>query len=125
MDETDSVSDDDPGAAAATPSDERVEDLPEVADRVLFVVDQVPPGRVVTYGDIGVVVGVGPRQVGSVMSHYGSLTCWWRVLRADGRPPVCHEATALAHYAEEGTPLRGERVDLGTARVPRDQLRAP
>ncbi|MBB2894493.1 MGMT family protein [Flexivirga oryzae] len=96
-----------------------VHELPELADAVLEVVDQVPEGKVVTYGDIGKVVGAGPRQVGSVMSQYGGMVTWWRVLRADGRPPQCHEGEALAHYREEGTPLKGtflDRVDLARAR---------
>lgn len=95
---------------------ERVEDLPEMADRVLAVVDQVPEGKVVTYGDIGKVVGCGPRQVGQVMAQYGSLVAWWRVLRADGRPPHGHEDEARANYWAEATPLRGDRVDLARAR---------
>ena len=95
---------------------ERVEDLPEMADRVLAVVDQVPPGRVVTYGDVGKVAGCGPRQVGQIMSRYGAVVAWWRVLRADGRPPHAHEDEAMANYWAEATPLCAERVDLARAR---------
>lgn len=94
-----------------------VHELPEAADRVLAVVDQVPAGRVASYGDVGAAAGVGPRQVGQVMSRYGFLVCWWRVLRADGRPPQGHEDEAVARYRAEGTPMRdGGRVDLGRAR---------
>ena len=100
-----------------------VPELPELADAVLEIIDQVPAGKVVTYGDIGKAVGAGPRQVGAVMSQYGGMVTWWRVLRADGRPPSCHEGTALEHYREEGTPLvrgqlDGRRVDLSVARWP-------
>lgn len=93
--------------------------LPDYADAVLTQVERVPVGRAVTYGDIAAVVGKGPRQVGSVMSHYGGLVTWWRVLRADGRPPQGHEQEALEHYRSEGTPLAGrflDRVDLDRAR---------
>jgi alkylated DNA nucleotide flippase Atl1 len=89
-----------------------------VAD-VLEVVAAIPRGRVLTYGDVAHLVGRGgPRQVGQVMSRWGSSVPWWRVLRADGRPAVGHEARAMARYAEEGTPTRGdgERVDLRRAR---------
>ncbi|GLY14811.1 MGMT family protein [Kineosporia rhizophila] len=89
-----------------------------VAD-VLDVVHAIPPGRVLTYGDVAALVGRGgPRQVGKVMSQWGSLVPWWRVLRAGGAPPTGHEQRALKHYRDEGTPLRadGERVDLKTAR---------
>jgi alkylated DNA nucleotide flippase Atl1 len=89
-----------------------------VAD-VLDVVEQIPAGRVLTYGDVAALVGTGgPRQVGQVMSRWGSSVPWWRVLRADGRPAQGHEERALEHYADEGTPLRpdGERVNLRLAR---------
>ncbi|MBT0770368.1 MGMT family protein [Kineosporia sp. J2-2] len=89
-----------------------------VAD-VLEVVEAIPPGRVLTYGDVAGLVGRGgPRQVGKVMSQWGSLVPWWRVLRAGGLPPTGHESRALERYLAEGTPLRpdGERVDLRLAR---------
>ncbi|NUV51275.1 cysteine methyltransferase, partial [Streptomyces sp. CAI-78] len=41
---------------------------------------------------------------------------WWRVVHADGTPATCHEGRAPALLAEEGTPMRGGRVDLGRAR---------
>lgn len=40
------------------------------------------------------------------MAMEGSAVAWWRVVRADGRPPAGHEREALAHYREEGTPVR-------------------
>ncbi|KNX36533.1 MGMT family protein [Luteipulveratus halotolerans] len=95
---------------------DRVEELPELADLVLAIVDQVPEGFVTTYGDVAAVAGTGPRQVGAVMSQYGSLAAWWRVLRADGRPPQGHEDEAVAFYREEDTPMRNGRVDLRRAR---------
>jgi alkylated DNA nucleotide flippase Atl1 len=94
-------------------------DADEFAGLVLDVVERIPPGRVLTYGDVAALAGQGgPRQVGLVMSRWGSGVPWWRVLRADGRPPVGHEARALGHYAAEQTPMRpgGERVDLRLAR---------
>ncbi|MCU1442214.1 MAG: DNA-binding protein [Cryobacterium sp.] len=73
---------------------------------VLDIVEQIPPGRVMTYGDIAAALGSrGARVVGQVMSHYGSDVPWWRVIRAGGHPPVCHESRALAHYRMEGTPI--------------------
>ena len=96
--------------------------LPDYAERVLELVRAIPPGRVATYGDLAQLVGEGgPRQVGQVMSRYGSDAPWWRVLRAGGAPPQGHEESAWAHYVDEGTPLRGRpprdyRVDLRAAR---------
>ena len=86
---------------------------------VLELVAAIPPGMVLTYGDVAREVGRGgPPQVGQVMSRWGGSVPWWRVLRADGRPAIGHEQRALAHYATEDTPLKpdGERVDLRRAR---------
>jgi alkylated DNA nucleotide flippase Atl1 len=97
----------------------RGDELPDYAAAVLDVVDLIPAGKVMTYGDIAEYVGRGgPRQVGNVMSRWGGAVCWWRVLRADGSPPPGHEREALAQYRRERTPLRsgGTRVDLGLAR---------
>ncbi|MDX2026861.1 MGMT family protein [Microcella sp.] len=75
---------------------------------VLLVVADIPAGRVMTYGDVAAELGSrGARAVGRVMATEGSSVPWWRVVRADGRPPEGHEAEALAHYRAEGTPLRG------------------
>ncbi len=93
--------------------------LPAFAAQVLDVVDHVPPGQVVTYGDVAEYLGDGgPRAVGRVMSQYGSAVAWWRVLRADGTPAPGLEDRALAEYRAEGTPLRpdGRRVDMTRAR---------
>jgi len=57
-----------------------------------------------------------------VMAYYGDEVPWWRVVRASGHPPVCHERRALEHYRAEGTPLiwsadrSSFRVDLRVAR---------
>ncbi|WP_323188090.1 MGMT family protein [Streptomyces sp. NBC_00237] len=101
------------------------DELPEYAERVLAVAEEVPPGRVMTYGDVaewlrseaehevlsaegggGRREGGGPRQVGRVMALYGGAVPWWRVVRSDGRLLPGHELRALEHYRAEGTPLR-------------------
>ncbi|MCC3276795.1 MULTISPECIES: MGMT family protein [unclassified Arthrobacter] len=86
----------------------------DYADAVLGVADLIPPGKVLSYGDIAELLGAGgPRQVGAVLSARGSEVCWWRVLRASGQPPRCHEARAWEHYRREGTPVRGTADDDG------------
>ncbi|MFI0233630.1 MGMT family protein [Streptomyces sp. NPDC017086] len=81
--------------------------LPEYAERVLEVAELIPPGRVMTYGDVAEWLEEGgPRQVGRVMALYGSAVPWWRVVRADGALLPGHELSALAHYRAEGTPLK-------------------
>lgn len=96
-------------------------DLPELASAVLDLVDAVPPGRATTYGDLAELVGRGgPRQPAGVMARYGSLTTWWRVVRADGSLPAHLADEALAHWRAEGTATRetsrGVVVDLRRAR---------
>jgi alkylated DNA nucleotide flippase Atl1 len=84
-----------------------VEELPEYAERVLEVAELIPPGRVMTYGDVAEWLGEGgPRQVGRVMALYGGAVPWWRVVRSDGTLLPGHELRALGHYRDEGTPLR-------------------
>lgn len=80
---------------------------PEYAERVLEVAELIPPGRVMTYGDVAEWLEEGgPRQVGRVMALYGGGVPWWRVVRADGALLPGHELRALGHYRDEGTPLR-------------------
>ncbi|MGP3982664.1 MGMT family protein [Streptomyces sp. KR80] len=119
-----------------------VAELPDYAERVLDVAELIPPGRVMTYGDVaewlaeeggpegpsnegggGRRVG-GPRQVGRVMALYGGAVPWWRVVRADGVLLPGHEQQALEHYRAEGTPLRTARR-AATGRMPKiDMARA-
>lgn len=91
--------------------------LPRFAERVLDLVDTIPRGRVLSYGDVAELLEEGgPRQVGQVMGRYGSMTCWWRVVMADGSPPPGHQVRARAYWAAEEVPLRGARVDMRLAR---------
>jgi alkylated DNA nucleotide flippase Atl1 len=99
-------------------SDER-EDF---VSRVLAVVEEIPAGRVMSYGDVAAAIGSrAARGVGQVMAYYGSDVPWWRVVRASGHPAMNHESRALEYYRAESTPLKWSasgvfRVDLGNAR---------
>ena len=91
---------------------------PDYADRVLEVAELIPPGRVMTYGDVADWLDDGgPRQVGRVMALYGGAVPWWRVVRADGVLLPGHELKALAHYRAEGTPLRSAGPGARPARA--------
>jgi len=110
-----------PGSSARLPP--APAEVGEFAGRVLDVVDAIPPGMVMSYGDVAEYLGAGgPRQVGRVMALWGGGVPWWRVIRADGSPPPGHERAALARYREEGTPVRAgadgrpARVDMRRAR---------
>jgi alkylated DNA nucleotide flippase Atl1 len=94
--------------------------IDDYSARVLDVVDAIPPGQVMSYGDIAEYLGAGgPRQVGRVLSRYGGGAPWWRVIHSDGTPPPGHDAVALRHYLTEKTPLRSVkpvRVEMREAR---------
>ncbi|QZY30065.1 MGMT family protein [Nocardioides coralli] len=98
-------------------------DPEEYVELVLRCAEQVPRGRVTTYGVIAEVVGAllgggGPRQVGAVMARHGGPVPWWRVVRSDGSLPPSHQDAARQAYLEEGTPLRPSgNVDLARALV--------
>ena len=89
----------------------------EYVEAVLALVEEVPPGRVTTYGALARAVGRGgPRQVGRVMALHSDAVAWWRVVHADGSPATCHDGTAVHHLHAEGTPMvQGRRVDMSAA----------
>jgi alkylated DNA nucleotide flippase Atl1 len=104
-----------PGRTSATDAGD------DFVSRVLGVVESIPDGRVMTYGDVAATIGSrAARAVGHVMALYGDGVPWWRVIRSSGLPPVCHEDQALEHYEAEDTPLvrtaSGYRIDLRTGR---------
>ncbi|HUR73219.1 MAG TPA: MGMT family protein [Sporichthya sp.] len=90
----------------------------EFVEAVLRTVEAIPPGKVLAYGDVAELLGIGgPRSVGKVMSGHGAGVPWWRVIRADGSPPQCDEAGARQAWLAEGTPLRPTgKVDMRRAR---------
>ena len=84
---------------------------------VLDVVDRIPRGKVMTYGDVAEMLGRGsPRTVGTVLTNHGREVPWQRVVQASGRPAEPYLQEALALLVAEGCPVRGERVDLAAAR---------
>lgn len=88
--------------------DERLVEL------VLRAVDLIPRGRVAAYGDVGRIVGIGPRQVGSVLSRYGDGVTWWRVTNVRGEFAPDLLERARPHWLEEGIAMsasgRGCRI---------------
>jgi alkylated DNA nucleotide flippase Atl1 len=97
--------------------------IDDYASRVLDVVDSIPKGSVMSYGDVAEFLGQGgPRQVGRIMALWGGGVAWWRVVHADGSLLAGHEREAMAAYQSEGTPLRYPagadlpRIDMRLAR---------
>jgi alkylated DNA nucleotide flippase Atl1 len=72
----------------------------------------IPEGYVRTFGDIE---PAAPRLVGHVLATEHDLP-WQRVVRADGTLPQGQPQREL--LLVEGVPMRGDRVDLGQARLP-------
>ena len=94
-------------------------DSPAYVKRVLEVVESIPRGKVMTYGDIAEYLeDGGPRQVGAVMSRHGTGVPWWRVVNASGTLPPHLRGQAAVQYEVEGTSYdkSRERVNLATAR---------
>jgi alkylated DNA nucleotide flippase Atl1 len=74
----------------------------------LEIARAIPPGHVMTYGDVAAALGSrGARAAGTVMARYSSEVPWWRIVRAGGLAPRGHEARARSLYLSEKTPLRG------------------
>jgi alkylated DNA nucleotide flippase Atl1 len=94
----------------------------DFVSRVLAVVEEIPAGKVMSYGDVASAIGSrAARGVGQVMAYYGADVPWWRVVRASGHPALNHESRALEYYRAESTPVKWSasgvfRVDLRLAR---------
>ena len=89
----------------------------EITDSILLAVEAIPVGQVSTYGDIGRVVGCGPRLVARVLAASEGTVCWWRVIRSDGRivPQLIGEA--VPRLVSEGVSVANGRVDLSQYRA--------
>jgi alkylated DNA nucleotide flippase Atl1 len=98
-----------PGSTGAEPT--------PYAREVLDLVDAIPAGRVLTYGDVAELHGRGTgRTVGTVLAHHGREVPWQRVVQASGRPAEPHLQEALRLLQAEGCPVRDGRVVLAEAR---------
>ncbi len=93
-------------------------------ERVLRAVEQVPAGRVVSYGDLASLVETSPRRVGSIMAHSGGEVTWWRVTNASGRLPDQLLPLARKQWQREGIPTDGDRCLITRCRADLDRLAA-
>lgn len=92
----------------------------EYVEEVLALVERIPPGRVMSYGAVADALSersgrASARLVGTIMARYGGGVPWHRVVNSVGRLPPGHEREARARLRAEGTPLRGDRVDMQRA----------
>lgn len=92
----------------------------DFAGAVLSLVSEIPPGKVLTYGDIARLIGApkNARLVGKVMSRaelFGSFPCH-RVVNSAGRTAASFPEQA-ARLQSEGVPFRKNgTVDLAKCR---------
>lgn len=83
------------------------------AERVLDLVGEIPPGRVLSYGDVAERLGSrAPRAVGTTLARFGGGVPWWRVVRANGSLAPGHEVEAAELLIAEGVLISGGPTDL-------------
>jgi alkylated DNA nucleotide flippase Atl1 len=86
--------------------------------RIIARIRSIPEGFVQTYGDID---PKAPRLVGQILAGCEADDLpWHRVVRADGSLAMGRRQRELLR--REGVPMRGDRVDLRQARLPRELL---
>ncbi len=73
-----------------------------LVEQVLVAVELIPAGQVATYGDVAGLVGIGPRQAGTILRHHGAAVPWWRVTNHVGDLPAPLLARARDHWTAEG-----------------------
>lgn len=84
---------------------------------ILELVDAIPVGRVMTYGDVARALGIpSARVVGRVLARSGGAVAWHRVVLATGYTAAHLTERQLPLLQEEGVPVRCRRVDLRHAR---------
>jgi alkylated DNA nucleotide flippase Atl1 len=92
----------------------------EYVEEVLALVECIPPGRVMSYGAIADALADrsgrnSARLVGNIMARHGAAVPAHRVVNSAGRLPPGWEHHAITRLRAEGTPLKGDRVDLPRA----------
>jgi alkylated DNA nucleotide flippase Atl1 len=92
-------------------------DPAEYVEAVLWVVERIPRGRVMSYGAIAEYLAprfqrCSARRIGTIMAQYGGSVPWYRVVTAGGRTPPGHEREARQRLGAEGVAFRGANVDM-------------
>lgn len=90
---------------------------PSLSQRILACVEAIPPGKVMTYGDVAEYAGSrAARMVGRVLAMDGGTVPWHRVLRADGTLARHLYSEQRQLLLSEGVRFVGDRVDLARYR---------
>ncbi|MDP9093575.1 MAG: MGMT family protein [Actinomycetota bacterium] len=94
--------------------------------RILGCVEAIPPGRVMTYGDVAEYAGTrAVRMVGRVLALDGGTVPWHRVVRADGTCAEHLYPEQRRRLRREGVRFIGHRVDLASFRWGGEEPRSP
>ncbi|MGB6163410.1 MAG: MGMT family protein [Pseudonocardiaceae bacterium] len=83
-------------------------------ERVRGVVEAIPAGSVLAYGEVAARAGLPGRArlVGRILAEDGHDLPWHRVLHADGIPASHLAAEQLARLHDEGVLADGGRVPM-------------
>lgn len=82
---------------------------PGYRERVYEIVRTIPPGRVMTYGQLAEILGEGytPRTIGFVMHGSGDTIPWHRVINAQG---ACSTGRVVLPHDKQQRMLEAEGV---------------
>lgn len=85
----------------------------ETFERVRGVVAAIPPGRVLSYGDVAELAGLNSaRLVGRIMREDTRDLPWHRVLRANGTVAEHLRERQLAALRAEGVLADGAKINM-------------
>ncbi|MDQ1424688.1 MAG: methylated-DNA-protein-cysteine methyltransferase related protein, partial [Acidimicrobiaceae bacterium] len=93
-------------------SKSRLIETPSFSDAVVAVITAIPPGDVLSYGEVAAEAGYpgAARAVGNLLQSTDLEVPWWRVVTADGRLVPGHEKVHAAHLRAEGVGVHDDRV---------------
>jgi len=87
-------------------------------ERIQLVVNQIPKGKVASYGQVAALAGMPShsRLVGRILSNLprGTKLPWHRVINSQGRITNPNPARQQARLEKEGIALSNGRVSLKT-----------
>jgi alkylated DNA nucleotide flippase Atl1 len=94
-------------------SDRPAEERERLAQRILACIASIPPGRVMTYGDVAEYAGASsPRIVGRVLAQDDGSVPWHRVMRSNGSLAKHLYPEQRQRLLAEGVRFNGDRVAL-------------
>ncbi|MGW3467227.1 MGMT family protein [Saccharopolyspora sp. NPDC000995] len=85
----------------------------ETVEQVRAVVASIPPGSVLSYGDVAELAGLrSARLVGRILAEDGGDLPWHRVLRSNGTVADHLRRRQLELLRAEGVLADGARIDM-------------